>query len=161
MGAREWIEKNKNLSTAASVVLLVIGIGYMVYQFLPERPQTKEWYTIDDGKTWFRDSIRKVPPFQQDGKEAVLAKVYKCHGQTYVGYMKRYKPEAKRKMEEYRAAEDAGKPTDGINIAGTDWQLEFKRPGEKQWYSDLDKRAEIMDVKCPHGTKEDPLIVFP
>ena len=130
-------------------------------QLRPQRPPTKDWYTIDDGQTWFKDSNRKVPPFDHGGKEAVFAMVYECHGKKFVGYLKRYKPEAKRKLEEYRAAEDAGKPTDGINIMGTDWQLEFKRPGEKTWQSGLESRAQITDVKCPHGTKEDPLIVYP
>jgi hypothetical protein len=161
MGAREWIDKHKNISTTASALLVVAAIGFLYYQFRPQRPPTKEWYTIDDGQTWFKDSNRKVPPFQHNGKEAVLAKVYECHGKTFVAYLKRYKPEAKRKMDEYRAAEDAGKPTDGINIAGTDWQFEFKRPGEKEWNSNLDKRAMYLNVKCPHNTKEDPLIVYP
>jgi len=161
MGAREWIDKNRRASTIASVVLFLGALGLLYYQFRPVGPPTKEWYTTDDGQTWFKDSNRKVPPFDHGGKEAVLAKVFECHGKQFVGYLKRYKPEGKRRMDEYRAAEDAGKPTDGINIAGTDWQFEFKRPGEKEWTASLDKRALIMDVKCPHGTKEDPLIVYP
>jgi hypothetical protein len=161
MGAREWIEQNKQASTVASVLLVAGAIGFLCYQFWPERPPTKDWYTTDDGQTWFKESNRKVPPFQHDGKEAVLAKVYTCHGKKFVGYLMRYKPDAKRRVEQYRAAEDTGKPTDGINIAGTDWQIEYKRPGDKQWTASLDKRPEIMDVKCPHGTKEDPLIVSP
>ena len=161
MTAREWIDKHKQLTTAASVVLIVAAIAFIVYQWLPERPPTKEWYTTDDGKTWFKDSIRKVPPFQHDGKEAVLAKVFECHGQQFVAYMKRYKPDGKRRLEEYRAAEDAGKNADETKLMGVDFQAEFKRPGDKEWTSSLDKRAEIMYVRCPHGTKEDPLIVSP
>jgi len=161
MGAREWVDKNKRASTIASIVLLGAAAVFLYYQFRPERPPTTEWYTVDDGRTWFRDSIRKVPPFEHDGKEAVLAKVFECHGQKFVGYLKRYTPAGKRRMDEYRAAEDAGKPTDGINLGGIDWQFEFKRPGEKEWSASLEKRAQVMNVKCPHGTNEDPLIVYP
>jgi hypothetical protein len=161
MGARDWVDKNKRASTIASVVLLGAAAAFLYYQFRPQRPPITEWYTVDDGQTWFKDSNRKVPPFEHDGKQAVLAKVYQCHGQKFVAYLKRYKPEAKRRLDEFHAAEDTGKPTDGINISGTDWQAEYKRPGEKEWSSSLEKRAEVMDVKCPHGTKEDPLIVYP
>lgn len=155
------MDKHKQLTTAASVVLIVGAIAFIIYQWLPERPPTKEWYTTDDGKTWFKDSIRKVPPFQHDGKEAVLAKVFECHGQQFVAYMKRYKPDGKRRLEEYRAAEDSGQSADETKLMGVDFQAEFKRPADKEWSSSLDKRAEIMYVRCPHGTKEDPLIVNP
>jgi len=161
MGAREWIDKNKQLSTVGSFAVVVAAIAFAYYQLRPTPPQTKNWYTTDDGKTWFKDSNRKVPPFQHDGKEAVFAAVYECHGKQYVGYMSRYKPEAKRKLEEYYAAEDAGKPMDGSATASAEWQLEFKRPGEKDWKSGMENRALIRDVKCPHGSKEDPLIVYP
>jgi hypothetical protein len=161
MGARQWIEKNKQVSGIVSFVLVVAAIAFAYYQFRPERPPTKSWFTTDDGQTWFRDSNRKVPPFQHDGKEAVFAMVYECHGKQYVGYMSRYKPEAKRKLDEYYAAEDAGKTTDPSTPGSAEWHVEFKRPGEKEWKSGMENRTLIRDVKCPHGSKEDPLIVYP
>jgi hypothetical protein len=161
MGAREWIDKNKNVTTAASVVIVLGAIAFMVYSLRGDRPPTKDWYTVDDGQTWFKDSNRRVPPFEHDGKEAVFAKVYECHGQKFVAYMKRFKPDGKRRMEEAHAAEDAGQPLDQTKLAGVEFQLEYKRPGEKEWTSALDKIAKMMDVKCPHGKQEDPLIVFP
>jgi hypothetical protein len=140
---------------------VLAAIAFIYYQFRPDRPSGKEWYTNDDGQSWFKDSARKVPPFQHDGKEAVFAKVYECHGKKFVGYLMRYKPDGKRRMEEARAMEDAGKEPDQTKLMGVDFQTEYKRPGEQEWTSALEKRSAITDVKCPHGTKEDPLIVFP
>src|SRR4051794_37476393 len=124
MGARQWIDKNKNMTTTASVAVVVGAIAFMVYSMRGDRPQTKDWFTTDEGQTWFKDSNRKVPPFDHNGKEAVFAKVYECHGQKFVAYMKRFKPDGKRRMDEARAAEDVGKTLDQTTLAGVEFQLE-------------------------------------
>lgn len=159
MGVREWLDKNKQYSTIGAGAMIVLAVGLIVYQLLPERASTKSWYTTDDGKTWFKDSNRKVAPFQHDGKEAVVAHLFKCDGQTFVGYMTRYKPKGKRMLEEFRAAEDRGEPMDDTKLSGIDWQLEYKRPGGKQWTSELHHITDIMMVDCKDGSPA--LIVKP
>lgn len=152
MSVREWIDKNKQYSTAGAAAMTALAVGLIIYQLLPERPSTKAWYTTDDGQTWFKDSNRKVAPFQKDGKEAVLAHVFTCEGNQFVGYMTRYKPKGKRMLEEFRAAEDRGEPLDDGAIAGIDWQLEYKRPGAKQWTSELHIITDIVTVDCKDGS---------
>ena len=159
MMVREWIDKNKQLAAVATVILLAFSIGMVVYQLLPEGPITKAWYTSDDGRTWFKASNRRVAPFAHEGKEAVEAFVFECEGKEFVGYMRRYKPSGKKRLEEYYAAEDAGKEPDVGKLAGLDFLLEYKRPGEKEWTSELHKGTEMMYVNCKDGSPA--LIVRP
>ena len=159
MHVREWLHKNKHVSTIAACGVILIGIGATAYQLLPERPSTQAWYTTDDGKTWFKDSNRKVPPFEYDGKEAVLAHVRECDGKPFVGYMERYKPEGAKKMREYRAQEDDGQePNEGL-ASSAGYQLEYKKPGDAKWTSEVEKAQLMMLVDCPDGSPSE--VVWP
>ena len=159
MGVREWVNKNQQAATAAAGAMTVLAVGLIIYQLLPERPETKAWYTTDDGKTWFKDSNRLVPPFERDGKQAVLAKVYKCEGKEFVAWMERYKPGPAKKLREYRAKEDAGQPVP--DDAGVGFgSVEYKRPGAKeQWTSELHLMTDMMQVNCKDGNPAP--VVFP
>jgi hypothetical protein len=161
MSVREWIDKNQQAASIGAGAVVVLAIGLIIYQLLPERPETKAWYTTDDGKTWFKDSNRLVPPFERNGKEAVLAKVYKCNGKEFVAWMERYKPEPAKKMREFRAKEDAGEAPPDSMIAGIGLgSVEYKRPGAKeQWTTELHLMTDMMQVNCPDGNPA--LIVFP
>jgi hypothetical protein len=163
MALREWINKNRQWSTAGALMVAVLGIGFTIYQLLPEPEETKAWYTTDDGQTWFADSNRLVPPFDRDGKEAVLAKVYECDGQPFVAYMLKYTPQGKEIYEKFRAAEAAQDPNfDESMLMALRGHARYKRPGEKEWTPESDNRkvTEMLFPKCPNGT-EDPLIVYP
>ena len=159
MNVREWIDKNPQAASAGAGAMVVLAVGLIIYQLLPERPSTKAWYTTDDGQTWFKDSNRLVPPFQRDGKEAVLAKVYECDGKEFVAYMERYRPGPAKKLREYRAKEDAGEkvPDDaGIGLGS----VEYKRPGAKeQWTTELHLMTDMMQVNCKDGNPAP--VVFP
>ena len=158
MGVREWIDKNQQAATVGSGAVAVLAVGLIIYQLLPQRPETKAWYTTDDGKTWFKDSNRLVPPFQKDGKEAVLARVYECEGREFVAYMERYRPGPAKKMREFRAKEDAGEAVDdpGIGLGS----VEYKRPGpNEKWTAELHHMTDMMQVNCKDGNPAP--IVFP
>ena len=68
----------------------------------------------------FAQTVR-VPPFELDGKQAVGVMVYSCdEGKTrFVGYLYRYTPEGKARVEEMIKQHRAGPPVG----------LEVKRPG--------------------------------
>jgi hypothetical protein len=164
MAVREWLNKNRKWSTAGAMAVAVIGIGLTIYQLLPEPAETKAWFTTDDGKTWFKDSNRLVPPFQRDGKEAVLAKVYECTGKPFVAYMLKYTPEGKAIYEKFYAAEDAKDPNlDEGMLMAVRGHARYKRPGEAEWTpeNDIRKVTEMFYPKCPDGSAQDPLVVWP
>ncbi len=73
-GLREIINEKRAISVGAAVLLLACAAAYLTYlrqpQIIPKGD--KALYTVDDGQTWFADSIySKVPPFDHDGKIAV------------------------------------------------------------------------------------------
>ena len=161
MSVREWMDNNQKATSIGAGALTFLAIGLIVYQLIPEGQPTKAWYTTDDGQTWFKDSNRKVPPFDHGGKQAVLAKVYECNGKQFVGWMERYKPEQAKKLARYRAQEDAGEtPDEGLLMAsGGLGAIEYKRPGDKTWTTELHVVTDMMQVNCPDGSPA--LIVFP
>lgn len=161
MSLRELMDKNKQITTAAGGVLLVAAIALIIYQLSPEKPSKYEWYSNDDGATWFRDSIRRAPPFDKDGKPAALVKVYECNGKKFVASMTRFKPEAQKKMAAFYEAEDHGQNPDPNSVIAYSNQVEYKRPGDKQWTSDMAAYTSMLLVKCPDGSAQEPTIVFP
>jgi hypothetical protein len=157
MGIREWINKNQSLAGGAVVVLVVGAIGWATYQYLANRRtiSTKlpdAYFTIDDGKTYFAASTANIPPFDHQGKQAVRAYVFDCKGTKFVGYLERYKPEA-------RQAKLDKKATPATQIYGR----ELKRPGDAAWVNSGDQSAvaKIIDVPTPAGMHGEPEPVEP
>ena len=60
----------------------------------------KQFYTDDDGASYFKDTVGKVVPFQHDGREAVAAFVFRgTKGKPFVGYVEKYTELGKKKKE--------------------------------------------------------------
>jgi hypothetical protein len=123
--------------------------------------RVKAFFSFDDGKSWFADDASKLPPFEKDGKQAVLAHVYRAsNGTVFVNHLERFKPDAKRALESARNADstkadtsqDAGADRSAVQsayIAGR----EVKRPGDAKWVSSANVReaAQVMAIKAPDG----------
>lgn len=96
----------KKFAVTAIVVIVVIlaAAAYFLSSSAPAPSSgpTKAYFSVDDGKTWFIDDINKYPPFDHDGKTAVRARVFSADGgkSTFCGYLERYTPEAKAKLEQ-------------------------------------------------------------
>lgn len=153
MGIRESLNKNPALSSGLVIGVIVLVLGLLFWVSTSGGPskgdtgEQKAFFTSDDGKSWFVDSAAKIPPFTKDGKDAVLAYVYSCNGKPFVAYMKRFTPEAKRKLEE--ANSNKSKPqmavADVVQFTG----IEVKAPGGKDWYKQTDERAiKVMQPQC-------------
>lgn len=157
MGIRETVNKNPGLAIGATIALIVVAVAVIVMQLRGRKVEAitdKCWFSSDDGKTWFKDSVANDSPFTKDGKEAVRAYVYKCPGgEPFVGYLERFSPEAlelfaeQRKQPEprvIRSIEAVGRP----NV----W---VKKPGDKDWTKmsdDKPKRDRILQFMCPDNT---------
>jgi hypothetical protein len=120
------------------------------------------WYTTDDGKTWFADDSKLLPPFDHGGKPAYRAYVFTCDGgkTRFVAFMSRYTPEAQRKMEEQRRSKEPPElgVIDRIMTSGT----EVKRPGEDKWVRASNPlAADVRKPKCPDGSDKVPQPVLP
>lgn len=158
------MNKNPRLATGLAVGIIVVAGAAMLWSMLSgggggpggagTGGEPKRYYTTDDGKTYYADDYHKVPPYDKDGKTAVVAKVFRDLDNTsdpaFVGYLQRYTAQGKKMMEERQKAQ-------GGNIApmeGLAPPVEYKRPGEPAWYPATDARAAalINDLKSPKGS---------
>jgi hypothetical protein len=157
MSLHQTVSQNSRTGAVAGVLLL---IGIFVYMQMPRHGGVAEraqaFFTVDDGKTWFADSLAKIPPFEKDGKQAVGAHVYRCSdGTEFVNYLERYKPQAKQTLENLTNPDPNRKgPADlnAIRSAYTDGR-EVKRPGDANWVEADNFRevAAVTAVKCANG----------
>ena len=176
MGIRDVMRRHKNLTTGLAVVLIVLGVGTIVWQLSRNNRDTRNdvpnaFFTVDDGRTWFVAGADNLAPFDHDGKQAVKAWVYRCGGKQFVAYMERYTPEAhdvltggtaapapvSASANDNQSPEAAARghvalsPAAVMNASVNG--KEYKRPGDKEWTPSTDpqKVVEIMTVKCPDG----------
>jgi hypothetical protein len=157
VGIRETLNKNQTLTTGATIFIILVAIGVIVWQMLPEsapRLMSKAYYTNDDGKTWFEDSADKIVPYDKDGKEAVRAHLFQCSGGApFVGYLERLDPNVKKKLDEFYASpSNKGRIMPGQIEQEESGRL-VKRPGDKSWLRISDPlAARITTIKCKDGS---------
>ena len=155
MGIRETLNRNPGISAGAVGGVIVLALIYIVYNWytsgiassLPSAP-TKAWYTVDDGKSYFADSAERVPPYEYQGKTAVLCHVFTCDkGKTpFVGYLQRYTARAK-KLREQMIVKKTTVGMEELSING----IEVKPPltGDRGWVNSSDPRAgPIATIIC-------------
>jgi hypothetical protein len=157
---RQTVFENPYFRTALLAGAVVVIVAFLIFQShgrsVPSA-SSQTFFSVDDGKTWFADDARKIPPFDKNGKPAVRAFVYRCaDGTTFVNHLQRFKPDAKRVLEEPSAPDPAHKG--GIDLSGIKKDAlasgrEVKRPGDAKWIDGGDFRAaaQILAVKCPQG----------
>jgi hypothetical protein len=183
MGLREILQKRKNLSVGLAFGLIVLGVGTICWQLASANRDTRfdipnEFFTVDDGQTFFSAKATNVAPFDYKGKTAVKAAVYECGGKRFVAYVERYKPEARTVMAAMAtaaatAAPDAKSggnsrggpaPNPGAVREASMNGREIKRPGDKDWIPSTNRQkvAEIQNnVTCPGGGPGRPTPVEP
>jgi hypothetical protein len=156
VGVRETLNRQPAITTGATIGIILFALIFIIYQVSgTNRPRipTKAYYTADDGATYFADDIRLIPPFDHDGKPAVKADVFKCAGgKEFVGYLERYKPDAKKKIEDSRS--NGGNQMAFLGQAMATG-VEVKRPltGDRGCVSTMQVFAgRITAVQCPDGS---------
>jgi hypothetical protein len=164
MGFREAINERPR-TVAVVVVAILIAFGVLSYYLMSGGGASggvgnpdKAFFSVDDGKTWFPDDVKNVPPYMKDGKEAVRAYVYKCpDGKEFVAWLERYTPSAKKAVEAINNKTGRGDilmPVDAMA------PLEVKAPGKGKWINQAMQDAAIITTpKCPGGGS--PQIVVP
>lgn len=149
MGIREAINQRGNVVMASSVVITILALAFIWRDVRAGAVATgtKAWFTDDDGKTWFLDDARNLPPYQRDGKTAVRCVVFKSDkGTGFVAYEEEL-PEA------VRSAYLDTRPGQALPPLTTDDFL-VKRPGDPTWVPLRSKSgSEILkDPRSPDGS---------
>jgi hypothetical protein len=170
MGLRETINKKKSVSIGGAAVLVLIAGSFLAYTQWPAyRPKgDKAYFTVDDGQTWFVDSMYKVPPYDYNGKTAVRAMVYSYDkgSKTFCPFLQQYNSDTKKQLDDAVAnATRDGKPLSSIELFGspaTARGVEIKLPGPNhKWVSPGTAEATkvLSAVQAPDGSDVDS--VFP
>lgn len=154
MGVREKLNQS-NVGVIAGVGLIVVAVGIAAFYLKPaSRPSgLMDFYTDDDGQTFFKDSAIQFPPFDHDGKQANEAEVFKnTKGDEFVAVQRRYTKDVKQKLEaEYADDQAQGHPEyiyaqkAGFDISG----MEIKVRGRSKW----EPQGQDMtpDITAPDG----------
>jgi hypothetical protein len=171
MFIRKAIKDNRKLGGALASVLITLAFAAVTYQFWPQRkPElAMAFFTDDDGKSWFADSLDHVAPFDHDGKEAVLAEVYTFDdgSKKFCAFLEKYTPDAKRQLEAAMAdakAQGLGPDTVKLQRDPTFVQsgLMVKSPGsQSQWVHWNDPNAtKVLAIQSPDGSTIDACFVY-
>lgn len=162
MSIREALNRNPAVTAVVAVILIGAAL-YMVYvtnrQAAMPKMQTKSFYTVDDGKSFFEEKMGMRAPFMRDGKEAVKAHVYTCDGgdTQFVAYLEKYNDDFIRKFSAPTTQPAGG---GGFGPApGTGPEEVFarmvKKPGEPEWrqWASMEGQ-EAVKVVCPNGNPD-------
>lgn len=153
MAVREAFQQNKVAGLTVAVALFVAAAAIAAYTLWPQGARgsaSGAFYSDDDGKSYFSDSIYHFPPYEKDGKTVYGAIVYKGSSGNFVGAIFRFKPEVKSQLEDAYAKTQAGaQPLYEFRQqlgAAMRLGIEYKAPGDGQrWYSGVPR------VKSPDG----------
>lgn len=159
MGVRELVNQNRHVTIGVLVAVIVLVLAWIIYanrsdDAPPSPGEHKAWFTLDDGKTWFADDARRIPPFDHQGRQAVRCFVYSCgHGKQFVSHLLRYTPEGK-KMQEQLANQRSFDPS---QMAALQELTEIKPPntGDAKWIRRSNPRAaQLEKPMCPEGSDD-------
>ena len=134
MDIRETMNRHPKISTAVVVCLAVAGVVAIgiTLRGADGKPPAKNFFSIDDGKTWFVDSSQKLPPFDYSGGKAVRCYVFKGPNGKFVGLLEKYADSTRDKI-----ASKTGPSSTG------ELPVLVKKPGENDWQS-MDATHEAM-----------------
>jgi hypothetical protein len=167
MSIREAINRKPVVAAVATcavvLAILLVALGQMRSSGFTASSVSRMYFSDDDGKTFFADDASNVAPFDHNGKQAVVAVVYRCGGEPFVGYLMKYSLDAKASLDQFSPSDRLTNPV-ALNIrahAG-----EVKKPGGSRWVP-LDADGPntgldaILSVTAPPGSSGDPQPVLP
>lgn len=159
MGIRETLNDNPKLVTRLTLGMLAFSAIYILIQIFSDRAEPRstlrDFFTIDDGQTYFLDDATKISPFVVNGRTAYRCRVFFCGNEKpFVGYLERYPPHVIEELDRLRAAGESRQKIETY-LASISVQLEYKSPagGTGTWASmaDPDAVRKILTVTCPDG----------
>jgi len=168
MGFLETLRTKKTFSVIFAIALLGVAGAVTGINYWPQKQFSRElaYFSDDDGKTWYADSIDHIPPYDHNGKEAVRAVIYSyADGKTdFCGYLMRFGPDVRKSLDAAIAGGAKANPpvrphviAYGIEF-GT--RAEVKSPGKNGGWIAMtsDKAAPVLQMKSPDGSALDSVL---
>jgi hypothetical protein len=134
---REKLNQQNPVVIASSVGALIVVIILLIFFTMrgeggklngPRYRPDKDFFSDDEGHTFFIDDSNKIPPFQHNGRPAYRAVVFlDSNDKKFVGYLESYDQATKEKMEsELKSGKSladvkADNPPNIKNVAGGGW----------------------------------------
>ncbi len=89
MGIRESINRHSAVSTTVVICMVAVGVVAIALELRGDngKPPSKNYFTTDDGQTWFAASSSKLPPFDYGGIQAVRCYVFKGSSGEFAGLL--------------------------------------------------------------------------
>jgi hypothetical protein len=137
----------------------------MVSQFIDEgtKPKfsNKSYFSDDDGKTWYIDDARNIPPYDHNGRVAYRAVLFKCEdGKVFVGRLERFDDASRDKI--LKELKDGTPPL--VAQFQYNSRIMVKRPGEASWAQPKESDGapsatylKLMRVECKDGRPARPV----
>jgi hypothetical protein len=162
LGLREQINEKPGLSSGAIGVVIVLILVFIVWQFRGNRPPPppppgQDYFTADDGHSWFSDTGDKILPYEHNGAMAVRCHVFKCaSGAPFAGYLETYTQILHDQLTGITKVDSQHQPVSRSS------DTLVKRPGDKNWVPSYSPEGRtITDVRCPNGQSDRPQPVSP
>jgi hypothetical protein len=146
---RETLNRHSKITTIVVICVVVAGLVAIGMELKGDdgKPPSENFFTVDDGQTWFADSATKLPPFDHNGQQAVRCYVFKGKNGKFVGMLEKYS-DGTLNMLAHRDP--------SIPLRDSPPSM-VKKPGEKNWQSvGGDEEAMIlMHITGPDGSDVD------
>jgi hypothetical protein len=171
MFLREKLGEKNKLSMIAAVLFILLAVAVLAYTYWPA-PKAKlgqAYFSDDDGQSWFAADTTKLAPFDHNGKQALMAEIftYDNGSKKFCGYLEKYTPEAKAKLEAALAQAKAnGQTASSVGLfhdpAFMQSAVLLKKPGAgNAWMSYSDpKVGDVLNVHSPDGSAVDQYFVY-
>jgi hypothetical protein len=161
MNIREEIGKRSKLSAVIALVCILLATFYLTrHSFSRPTVSTTRYFTTDNGKTTIILSTDQFAPFMQNGQTANMIIMYSCDGgkTVFPGYLQRYTPAAKARLESELADLKSGKTANPLNFGPADSEIK-KCDDASPWVSNSNFAAatKIKDIHCPDGNAVVPV----
>ena len=163
-------QKKRWLLAAVGAALVLLAVARVAWWMWPDPVARTDqtFYTADDGQTLFPDSIYRVAPFEHDGAEAVMAYIFSYDGgsKEMVGYLGKYTPQAKAKLDATIAqAQAEGRSPNTVALYGDRNFLKnailVKKPGDAEWVPLNSAKGRVaQSVTAPDGSEVDSVYVY-
>jgi hypothetical protein len=163
MTVREKLQdKNIGITVAVSLIVAALVVGYFLWPSGTPMNSHRVFCTDDDGQSYFNGTVYDIPPFDHNGKAAFVAMVMNDGHQNFVGYLQRFKPDARKKLQDFL---DAHKDTPEMVIgqfgqAVRAGDMEIKLPGgTNKWIPSW--QLSSLRITSPSGATDGFTIVEP
>jgi hypothetical protein len=152
MGIREALKDQSKVVPITAAVVIVGAVIYITQAMSgSSMPTSKAYYTTDDGATQFVDTMDHLAPFDHDGRPAYRVWMFSTDGgkTKFPGYLERYTPAAKTRIESEMQDFKSGKTHMPPNVGPSDAEVKKIGPGNP-WVSRADLLQSQAIIKIPN-----------